>query len=212
MLIYKITNKINNKSYIGQTSQLLKDRIRQYREDIKFRPNSRPIIIAMNKYGFNNFSFEIIEDNISNKQELDDKERYYIKYFESLVSQKGYNIELGGNGPGKHSEETKRKIGESQKGSLNHMYGKKGFDNLSSKPVIEITTGKKYGSASVAAEQLGVNFSHVCAVARGDRGSTGGFVFRYLDDNHEPIRPENPSYIKFVKVRNNILDKYKYLI
>lgn len=125
MLIYKITNKINNKIYIGQTSQVLKDRIRQYREDTKFRPNSRPIIIAMNKYGFNNFSFEIVEDNISNKQELDDKERYYIKYFESLVSQKGYNIELGGNGPGKHSEETKRKIGESQKGSLNHMYGKK---------------------------------------------------------------------------------------
>ena len=110
------------------------------------------------------------------------------------------------------SEETKRKIGEAQKGSLNHMYGKKGFDNFSSKAVIEITTNKVFGSASVAAEKLEVNFSHVCAVARGDRGSTGGYVFRYLDENNNPIRPEHPAHIKFVKVRDSVLEEYKYLL
>lgn len=168
--------------------------------------------MAIKKYGFDNFSFEIIEDNIPDRETLDNKEKYYIKIFQSLVSQHGYNVELGGNGPGKHSEETKRKIGEAQKGSLNHMYGKKGFDNFSSKAVIEITTNKIFGSASVAAEKLGVNFSHVCAVARGDRGSTGGYVFRYLDENNNPIRPERPAHIKFMKVRDSILDEYKYLL
>lgn len=212
MLIYKITNNINNKIYIGQTSQTFEKRIKQYKDDVRSRPESRPIIMAIKKYGFDNFSFEIIEDNIPDRETLDNKEKYYIKIFQSLVSQHGYNVELGGNGPGKHSEETKRKIGEAQKGSLNHMYGKKGFDNFSSKAVIEITTNKIFGSASVAAEKLGVNFSHVCAVARGDRGSTGGYVFRYLDENNNPIRPERPAHIKFMKVRDSVLDEYKYLL
>ena len=92
------------------------------------------------------------------------------------------------------------------------MYGKKGFDNFSSKAVIEITTNKVFGSASVAAEKLEVNFSHVCAVARGDRGSTGGYVFRYLDENNNPIRPEHPAHIKFVKIRDSVLEEYKYLL
>ena len=49
MLIYKITNKINNKIYIGQTTQKLKDRIRNYKSDTKFKSpdTSRPIIKAI---------------------------------------------------------------------------------------------------------------------------------------------------------------------
>ena len=118
MLIYKITNNVNNKIYIGQTTKTLKERISNYEREVKYTKGrkERPISKAMKKYGFENFTFEVIEDNISTQAELDKKERYYIQYFNSLINQNGYNIELGGNGRGKHSEETKRKISEAQLG------------------------------------------------------------------------------------------------
>lgn len=87
--------------------------------------NSRPIIRAMVKYGFDCFKFEILKDNIQSKEELDILERYYIKEYQSLVSEQGYNVELGGNSVGKHSEETKKKISQSQIGEKNHMFGEK---------------------------------------------------------------------------------------
>lgn len=166
----------------------------------------------MNKYGFEHFSFEIIKDNITSKEELDELECYYIEMYHSLCHENGYNVELGSNGVGKHSEETKRKISEAQRGEKNHMYNIKGYDNHSSKEVVELTTGKKYGSASVAGKELNINFSHICAVARGDRGSHKGYVFRYIDENGAPIQPETPAKIKFKKVKDNILPMYKYLI
>lgn len=69
------------------------------------------------------------------------------------------------------------------------MYNVKGYDNPTSKEVIELTTGKRYGSASVAAEKLNIDFSHVYAVARGERGSHKGYIFKYLDINGIPIQP-----------------------
>lgn len=212
MLIYKITNDINNKVYIGQTTRTLKERIRNYYNEVKWKPESRPIISAMSKYGIEHFHFEIIKDNISTKQELDAEERKFIQLYQSLTSQNGYNVELGGNSNGKHSQETKRKISEAQLGNKNHMYGKKGELNITSKKVVELTTGKIYGSASLAAEELNLNFSHVCAVARGVRGSHKGYVFRYLDKNGNPIQDSNFAKIKFKKVINNILPEFMYLI
>lgn len=55
MLIYKITNTINNKIYIGQTTQTLKDRWRDYKYSGGKIAMRRPIIRAIHKYGFNNF-------------------------------------------------------------------------------------------------------------------------------------------------------------
>lgn len=211
MLIYKITNNINNKVYIGQTTNSLNERIREYRNEYKYNPNSRPIIRAMNKYGFNNFNFEII-DKTDSKLELDELERKYIKEYNSLITQNGYNVELGGSGKGKHSKETRRKISEAQIGKLNHMFGKTGKLNKTSKKILELTSGKTYDSACEAARELKLGFSHICAVARGERGSTGGYVFRYLDENDTPIKIENSAKIKFLKVRNSILPEYLYLI
>lgn len=213
MLIYKISNNINSRVYIGQTTKTLEERKQTYFKEYKWSKNPRVIIQAMRKYDFKNFYFEVIEDNIKTQEELDKKERYYImEVYHSLVSETGYNVECGGNGKGKHSLETKQKISEAQKGPLNHMYGKTGELNHSSKKVLEITTDRIYGSASEAARELNVEFSHVCAVARGERGSTGGYVFRYLDKNNIPIKPEKNTLIKSKSIKNKILPKYLYLI
>lgn len=210
IIIYKITNKINNKVYIGQSHRKLEERIKQYSDDTKYRTKKiRAIIKAMRKYGFENFEFEVIEDNINNQCELDELEKYYIKKYDSVRN--GYNYTSGGGG-GIHSEETRDKISKSQMGELNHMWGKCGKLNSTSKRILEITTGNYYDSAMLASKELNLCFSHVCSVARGERGSTGGFVFRYVADNNKPIKPEETVFIKNKNTRENVLDEYKYLL
>lgn len=97
MIIYKATNKINNKIYIGQTTKKLEDRMKSHLSKFK---NSKTIFSkAINKHGFENFIFEII-DNANNKDELDEKEIYWIKELNSLTPN-GYNICSGGQGTSK---------------------------------------------------------------------------------------------------------------
>lgn len=165
----------------------------------------------MQKYGFDNFNFSII-DSTNDKEELDNLEKKYIKEYKALISENGYNIELGGNNAGKHSTETKRKIGEKQRGKLNHMYGKFGKESPSAKPVIDLTTGKQYEGVLEAARNLNLNFSHIASVARGIRGSTGNHVFRYIDKNGNIIIPEKYAKIKSKHVFENVLEQYKYLV
>lgn len=64
----------------------------------------------MQKYGIDNFSIDILDDNIQTKEELDTLEIKYIKEYNATNPHFGYNVELGGNGIGKHSEATKHKI------------------------------------------------------------------------------------------------------
>lgn len=208
MLIYKITNTINNKIYIGQTTKTLEERKKSYHST--YKSCRRPIESAMAKYGFENFTWEII-DYANTRKELDEKERYWISFYNSLTPN-GYNVELGGNSIGKHSEETKRKISEAQKGELNHMYGKKGKLNHTSKPVIDLMTGKIYESACLYSEIFDVNFSHICAVARGERGSHKGKVVRYIDENDNIIQPKEVAKIKYKDVKEKILPEYKKYI
>lgn len=209
-IIYSIFCLTSKKLYIGQTTNSLREKIRSYKNDCKFSKNPRPIILAMRKYGFESFIFKTIAIAYS-RQELDFLERKLISEFNTLLPN-GYNVELGGNSEGKHSEETKRKISSSQLGSLNHMYGKKGSLNSASKKVIELTTGKIFESASLAAEALNCNFSHICATARGSRASHNGYVFRYLDNINNVIIPDKQAVIKSKKLYDSIPEQYKKYI
>lgn len=94
--VYKITNKINNKSIIGSTKNLNK-RINHYRNDIKkenpLKHYNKDFLNDIIDYGLNSFYLEIIEefDNISDI-ELKNKESFYINKFDTLNN--GYNIRL----------------------------------------------------------------------------------------------------------------------
>ena len=92
------------------------------------------------------------------------------------------------------------------------MFGKTGELNVTSKKVIELTTGQIFGSASLAARKLKINFSHICAVARGKRGSTGGYIFRYLNENNVPILYLNRAHCKYKKVIINIKPELKQFL
>ena len=114
MGIYKITNMVNGKVYIGQSTQLSK-RLYNHRNALKNNYHSNHHLQnAYNKYG-ETFQIEVIM-YCDNKEKLDYLERYYISYYDSMNPQKGYNKEDGGNLNKHHSGETKKKISEAQKG------------------------------------------------------------------------------------------------
>ena len=87
--IYKVTNKINGKVYIGQSVDIGR-RWRQHmtaEDDIYFHK-------AIQKYGVENFEWEVIEQ--CKKKDLDEREIYWIEYYDSF--NKGYNCTRGGDG------------------------------------------------------------------------------------------------------------------
>ena len=118
--IYKITNTVNGKSYIGQTTRdAVKTRIRDHLRG----KGSQPVKDAIEKYGQDAFTYEILHDGII-PEFLDDLEIEVIAKF-NTVSPHGYNLTDGGEG-GSPSEETKRKLSEAMKGENNPNYGKPG--------------------------------------------------------------------------------------
>lgn len=108
--VYKITNKITNKIYIGITNQGSGARYRHHWYESRIGEPS-PIHRSMAKYGEDNFTLEII-DFADSYDELKEKEKYWIKQYNSIDRSIGYNLTEGGDGTfgRKHSEETKEKI------------------------------------------------------------------------------------------------------
>ena len=124
MIIYKVTNKVNGKCYIGQTIRTLEQRKWQHLDCAKNGVKTH-FYNAIRKYGGDNFIFEVI-DEASTLEELNELERYYIKKYDCINN--GYNMVDGGDNnvmflddvKQKHlesmrSDETRRKISQSLK-------------------------------------------------------------------------------------------------
>jgi group I intron endonuclease len=172
MVIYKITNKLDNKIYIGQTLQNVSKRWIQHKSDARARKDHSVIHRAMNKHGIENFEITTITECRS-LEEMNDKEQYFIALLKSLVPA-GYNVSLGGENH-KHSEETKKKLSAAkkgvkrgytwnkgipvspetllklslaQKGENNGMFGKKHSEETKRK-IATKATNRKYSKESV---------------------------------------------------------------
>jgi group I intron endonuclease len=109
MIIYKITNLVNDKIYIGQDKN----------NKPEYLGSGKLLHLAFKKYGIENFKKEIIEE-CESKEELDKKEKFWIKELHAQDRTIGYNIAAGGDGgdtlsnhPNK--EEIGKRIGESNK-------------------------------------------------------------------------------------------------
>lgn len=107
--IYKWTNLINGKIYIGKSVDITK-RLREYRYEIN-KGHNRPIILALKKYGFENFQFEIIEEcnNLSNEEILQ-REQYWMNYYQSQDLTKGYNLLDANETPIEHYSEGSKNV------------------------------------------------------------------------------------------------------
>ena len=92
MVIYKITNQLNNKVYIGQTRRSLEQRLKEHKNDA-YSGRGFYIQNAIKQYGWENFTVEVVAvtDNIDTLNEL---EHYYIQKYQSDVY--GYNLAPGG--------------------------------------------------------------------------------------------------------------------
>ena len=91
--IYKITNTLNDKVYIGQTIKTVQKRFTQHKNNSNKEYFSQIVLYkAFNKYGIENFVCEEIEEVPNDK--LDEREKYWIEYYDSYFN--GYNSTLGG--------------------------------------------------------------------------------------------------------------------
>ena len=85
--------------------------------------NSEYFYHAIKKYGWDNFTHEILLEGLT-KEQAELAERLFIGYWDLTNRDKGYNIEHGGNAIGTHSEETRRKMSEANRGEKHWLYGR----------------------------------------------------------------------------------------
>ena len=158
--IYLFINKVNNKKYVGQSVDISR---RYYQHSINsYNSNHKEynsyFYRAIRKHGFNNFSFEILEE--CNLEELDNREKYWIEYYQSNIEEKGYNLTIGGSG------------GPDRSKTIYQYDLNKNF----------IRTFK---NAYEAAKELNLHQSAIqqCAMHGNYVKSVGGFIFTYEGDD-----------------------------
>lgn len=171
-------NKINGKVYIGQTINNLKDRnrLRKYGKS-KFDN-------AFRKYGEEGFDWVILE-TCQSIEELNDRESYWIEYYNSTDNSIGYNLK-GGGGNAYLTKEVKEKISNAQKGELNHMYGKKYSKNGMSRPVVDLLTNTYYESVTQAFDKTKDTYAlkNIDVIYKNCKGSLSETIkFRYVDED-----------------------------
>ena len=143
--IYKITNKVNGKVYIGQSVHI-KQRWKNHKKDAFWTKGvdyNYPLYQAIRKYGYDNFLFEVVEE--CSKEELNDKEKLYIQQYQSFKKKYGYNQTLGGD-----SQEHAKKL------------TKEDVDKI----IIRLKTS--YDSANIICKEFGVGATLIRDINRGD--------------------------------------------
>ncbi len=148
MEIYKITNIINNKIYIGQTINSIHQRFDEHCSLTKSKHRSA-IREAIRKYGKNNFIIEII-DNADTIEELNCKEIKWIAKL-SAISPNGYNLEAGGKNKIVHHS-TKLKMSIAKLGKKGHAVTRATKDKIS-----HSRTGMKFSDKHKEALSLAKN-------------------------------------------------------
>ena len=114
--VYKITNTLNGKVYIGQTVDYRKRKVGHF--SYLRRNAHRNIYLqnSFNKYGESSFRIEIIKE--CTIDELDELEIYYMRKYNSIDRTQGYNMVIGGNTNKSFSDCIRQKMSQSQKGRI----------------------------------------------------------------------------------------------
>lgn len=169
-IIYKHTNLINQKVYIGITNKVANPN-KRWLSGKGYEHNSY-FTASIKRYGWENFSHEII-DYAETQLEANEKEQYWINFYQSINKDKGYNLTNGGDGISgfHHSDETKNRIAQAN-----------------GKMVMCLETGIIYDSASAADRAIQISGGCVSAAIL-HKGTAGGnhWVF-YTHDLTEQER------------------------
>lgn len=193
--IYCHTNKVTGMKYVGCTR--LNPLHRWGKNGTGYDTNNL-FGKDIQKYGWDNFTHEILEYGIIGRKNADEAERKYIKLLNAIYPN-GYNSEDGGihgsvnpqetkeKRPRKgwhHSEETKKKMSEAQK-----KCNKPSKYPSRSKPIDMLAKDGKfirtfYG-ASEASREMGISLSTICKMCKDTKGrykSVGGYIWKYHND------------------------------
>lgn len=186
--VYRHTNKLNNKVYIGITRQKVENR---WKNGNGY--GSQHFSRAIHKYGWNNFTHEVIAEGLS-KEDACEMERILIKAHNSTCPKFGYNQTNGGEGGGMlkhhHSKDTKKKISDARKINgfsdehRKHISdAKAGINHHFAKKVYQYTTDgrfiREWDYMSLASKELNINKGNIGEVCNGHRKTAGGFVWQY---------------------------------
>jgi group I intron endonuclease len=199
MVIYRITNNINGKKYIGQTTGNVKKRWTTH-----CARSSRCVAIngALKKYGKDNFIFEVI-DIASSIEDLNNKEEYWIEK-ENSLSPNGYNLTKGGN-----NRQLSKEAKERARYAVRDKY----------ESIICLDSGKKYHNISEAARYLGLTHSTINYVVHGHGDSAGGMKFQFVNpslrkeaekiqlERQEKTRQERAKGQEIICLENGVLYK-----
>ena len=211
MFIYKATSATTGKVYIGQTTQTLQERISQHNSHAYGHQYNYHFHNAIRKYGAKDFTYEIIEDGIKSAETLNEREKYWISYYNSYYD--GYNSTMGGDGTVRRDDElivklfneghTTQEICEitgynrqtvyksySVNGLTEENNARKGEQTRErcSRAVEQYSLDGQYvktwRSATECGKELG-NQSFISAVCRQEESmlSAYGFLFKYEDDS-----------------------------
>ena len=144
--IYCIENITTNKKYIGQSTDI-NDRWRKHISELNHNSHHNDYLQkAWNKYGEDDFEFYILE--YCNEDELDEKENYYINFYDTIDRKYGYNLKSGGQAHCHHTEEVKNKISESNK---------KAYQNQELRELRSINALKQWANPNIKEKIMGSN-------------------------------------------------------
>lgn len=118
--IYKITNKINGKFYIGQSNDIER-RWKEHCSPNRYKTSNIPLEWAIHKYGKDNFSLEVLQECCL--EELNTLETYWINKTQAI--EKGYNCNLGGNCGLRGAHNPNAKLSESDVYFIRKCYNEK---------------------------------------------------------------------------------------
>ena len=179
--IYKIINLVLDKItgihkvYIGSSSNFTNRRNKHFKELRVGKHANRHLQSAYNKYGAENFKFEIIEeiealrDIKELKRELHTREDYWVGFYNANDKKYGYN---------------KRKVADSNLGiKFSDEARIKMSMSSESNEIINLTTEKKFNSARVAEKYCGVNHGSIINACKGKQEHAGGYQWAYADIN-----------------------------
>ena len=176
--IYRIINLINKKVYVGSSSRLRRRRYDHFKYlKLNKHPNKH-LQSSYNRYGEDNFTYEIleklpfIEDRELLKNMLLEREQYWIEELKSYLSEYGYNLNpvAGSRLGSKCSEETKKKISESNKGRIQTEEHRRKNSEANKGRVVSEETRQKISEAQKGKKRKPLSEEHKKKISKGNKG------------------------------------------
>lgn len=194
--VYRHTNKINNKVYVGITKQKINKRW-NYGRGYK---GSSYFYSAIQKYGWDNFEHKVLIHGLT-KEQAEAWEKKLIKVWELTNPRNGYNLNSGGNA-GSLSRQSRLKVSQN---NSRYYLGKnlkketidKIKENSKKKAVLCVETGIIYESIHEAGRTLNICIPHISTVCKGNtsRKIAGGYHWKYVYEEQKLT----PDYVNVKK-------------